>query len=397
MWRKWVLSIDVEINNKYDPSLSIMAKLSKLYKSLSDNQRYNFWIAATNLFLCMFTFWLGVTVQFVVVDKTTDYQSKLMYREYEKYITPQYNNLLRAISNVTKIIDTDTNKLKEMLSRSQNGKITEEDNKYMANLIDVFVSDHDYYMSYIDTIVNNAMSLKYVLPKDKQHIINSYCRDILVKKIAVEVLLESNSIDDFSNKVKAYFSSDKFINNTRMPLNSNMLKVIDKEIASVYILGHIQGTERIGLVVYHDILDKVLKISTIYNDELGYFGKNKDSIGEWWNGLSLLNKSFIVLLCTIIIGAIFCTWFLGRLSLPSDPDRNHTAEEYRNIKKERDVLHNLVIANADTMDGQKEEIKDLKDKVEDLKELNFKYYKDIENLKKELVEYYKMERLKNNQ
>lgn len=333
-----------------------MDKISRLYKSLSDNQRYNFWSAATNLFLCMFTFWLGITIQFIVVDKTTDYQSKLIYREFEKYITPQYNNLLRAQSNATKILyNIDENKLKEIASRFKNGKMTKEDDRYIANYINSFISDYKDYMLYVDTIVDNAMSLKYVLPKDKQNKINSYCRGILVERIAVDILLESNSIDDFSNKVKAYISSDKFIHNTRTAINPNALEKINKEIVSIYTFGHIQGTERIGLFVYLDILDKALKVSTIYNDELGYFGKKKYTIDKLWNNVPLFYKSFLVLICTIVIGYLFCRWFLRKLSLPSDPNRGYTAEQYKSIKKERDNVYKI-FENQNEIKRLREEI-----------------------------------------
>lgn len=67
-------------------------RLVKVYQSLSDNQRNNFWLAASNLFLVVFTFWLGLTVQYIVVDNNAKLNAKLMQLEYYRNVSQDYDN-----------------------------------------------------------------------------------------------------------------------------------------------------------------------------------------------------------------------------------------------------------------------------------------------------------------
>ena len=128
-----------------------MPKLSKLYKALSDNQRYNFWSAATNLFLCMFTFWLGITIQFIVVDKTIDYQSENARIEFMKYVEPHYKNLLHTSNYICESVLNQ--ELYDILKTNEKQEL----NKEQIKIINKFDSNYKEIMSNVDQFKESAV------------------------------------------------------------------------------------------------------------------------------------------------------------------------------------------------------------------------------------------------
>ncbi len=371
-----------------------MPKLSKLYKALSDNQRYNFWSAATNLFLCMFTFWLGITIQFIVVDKTIDYQSKNAYIQYVEYIEPQYNNLLLTANFIGKnIIHQEMYDLLKKIGKKELSKeqLSEEQINIINNRIAVFDSNYKEIMSNVDQFIESTMLLKHVTLSDnrKQDQILEHVNKIRHGQIIIDVIKDNDiHIDSIESVMDEYFTSDEYI--IEHKTFTSFVKKDRKQVRELIELvkdlrsqtEYIEGARIVG--AYYIFLSStymnILEVCKIYENEL-YGGSKEVSISQWWNDVPLFYKSFLVLICTIVIGYLFCGWFLFKLSLPSNPKRDYTAEEYRSLKKERDELHNLVIVNAATMERQTTDINDLQNKVRDLEELNWEYYNEINRLR----------------
>lgn len=364
-----------------------MPKLSKLYKALSDNQRYNFWSAATNLFLCMFTFWLGITIQFIVVDKTINYQSENARIEFMKYVEPHYNNLLLANKYIGENIINQ--EIYELLLKKKKELSMEAINIYKKHMAK-FDSNYREIMSNVDQFIESTMLLKSAISDEvKRNEINKLANVIRDTKFILDIIKsEDVHIDSIEYVIKEYYTSDEFaigsksftsfITTEKLEDIINPIKEVSRLMQSI----NIENTKiMIAYYYFSSVTYKyILDVCQIYENEL-YGGSKEVSINQLWNDVPLFYKSFLVLICTIVIGYLFCSWFLCKLSLPSNPKRDYTAEQYRSLKKERDELHNLVIVNAATMERQTKDINDLQDKVRDLEELNWKYYNEINRLK----------------
>ena len=363
-----------------------MDKILRLYKSLSDNQRYNFWSAATNLFLCMFTFWLGITIQFIVVDKTIDYQSENARIEFMKHIGPDYKNLLHTSNYICESVLNQ--ELYDILKTNEKKEL----NKEQIKIINKFDSNYKEIMSNVDQFIESAVSLVYVLPLDneKREQILCHVYKIKIGEFIINAIRKNIHIDSLKSVIDEYHKSDEFIIANRTFVTTRKDNEIVEELVELVREYHYQTENNIyaekfasfiSFYIFSSLVcNDVLEICQIYENEL-YGGSKEVSISQLWNDVPLFYKSFLVLICTIVIGYLFCVWFLGKLSLPSDPKRDYTAEQYKEIKNERDKLHNLVIVNATTMERQTKDINDLQDKVRDLEELNWKYYNEINRLK----------------
>ena len=61
------------------------------YKKLSHNDKVLFWQIVTNVFLVIFTFWMGLSVQKMVVNNATKFNDN---KTTVDYILPIYNKII---------------------------------------------------------------------------------------------------------------------------------------------------------------------------------------------------------------------------------------------------------------------------------------------------------------
>lgn len=47
-------------------------RLTTIYRQLTQEQRVNFWTILTNLFVVLFTFWLGLSVQDMIATRHSE-------------------------------------------------------------------------------------------------------------------------------------------------------------------------------------------------------------------------------------------------------------------------------------------------------------------------------------
>lgn len=339
-----------------------MDKISRLYKSLSDNQRYNFWSAATNLFLCMFTFWLGITIQFIVVDKTIDYQLENERIEFMKYVEPHYNNLILANKYIGE--NMINQEMYELLLKKEKEPSMEAINIYKKHMAQ-FNSNYREIMSNVDQFIESTMLLKYTISDEiKRNDINTHVNMIRDNKFILDIIKSDDvHIDSIEYVIKEYYTSNEFAIGTKSftsfittekleDIIINPIKEIRRQMQSI-------NTEKTKIMIAYYFFSSVtythiLEVCKIYENEL-YGGSKEVSISQWWNNVPLFYKSFLVLICTIVIGYLFCRWFLFKLSLPSNPKRDYTVQEYRSLKKERDNVYKI-FENQNEIKRLREEI-----------------------------------------
>lgn len=342
-------------------------KLSELYKSLSDNQRFNFWTGTTNLFLCLFTFWAGLTLQFAVVDKATNYQSKLLYQEYDTKVTPKYLNLLEAERDIFLLYSKDdfdkikeTNKdLSSLLNKPSFKDFSKEKIQSITNTYSMLISNYDSIIRpSTETITNNAIDLRYVLPENKKKEIENLTQKILLYDAIYYALSNSKSQDELSSKLNDFFKSEKYTKNTRLAINGITRDLIIEDAIKIYNNAYDKSklhpslpiNELLNCQILTSIVLDAAEIYLIYDNELGF---NKQI--SWWDNQSLWIKSIIVLLCTFIGGMVIFIMFF-KILCSQKTKRRPTREEYNDMKKNINNLQDQVEAFETDIDRLEHEI-----------------------------------------
>lgn len=327
-------------------------KLSELYRSLSDNQRYNFWIAATNIILCFFTFWYGLTLQFAVVDETTNYQKKILHQEYDTKVEPRYLNMLYAQQDLGQLFSKkDLDKMKEInnMFKIRNNKLSKHNIDLKEDIIQHIKENGQKLKSYYDTIIqpsvytiiNEATKLRYVLPEKEQNEIARLTLEILTFDGVYYAFIDSKSKTEYLEKITEYFLSPQYVENTRIPINGITIDYMRENAEKLYenylVLSIFDEELLAEYVMLSKIINNTISIYLKFDDELGFLR----NISKW-DALNLWEKSTIILLITLVIGWVFSFFFLKRVCMPLKSKRHPTRDEYNEIKKDVDNLKDQI-------------------------------------------------------
>ncbi len=368
----------------------------RMYQGLSDSQRSNFWVTATNLFLCVFTFWLGLTIQFLVVDKVDKYNATLVRIEYEDKVIPTYLKLLHFSQPIWDLISTDelekiSNKIdsceKILIKKHREEKLKAIKSTYFSGLNKKYNLE---VASAIDSVLDCASQLRFIIPEQEDSIIMMISKMYMTNTVISTY--KKNEISDDTTLVfmplNAFFNTAQWNKLTRRmigPDNKNDMTVAYNILRNMNINEDMDFllSEQVGM-----LLINIWQLSYLFQENLGY--NNSAKLNNFWNTTSVWNKSIIVLLLFFIVFVPFIIIFLRQLlTLRS----KYTDEEYRKIrddkfKLQRDVeLQRLAIENSlESMNSMKKELISECDKnVELLQELKEKNA-EIRKLKMELIQ-----------
>ena len=67
-------------------------KVREIYKQLTPEMRGQFWTITTNCFLVLVTFWMGITIQYMVYNMGSERQDQVMRHQIVDKIYPLYQN-----------------------------------------------------------------------------------------------------------------------------------------------------------------------------------------------------------------------------------------------------------------------------------------------------------------
>lgn len=212
------------------------------YKKLSHNDKVLFWQIVTNVFLVIFTFWMGLSVQKMVVDNATKFNDN---KTKVDYLLPIYNKII-AKETFIKFVSEITTASKEDIKTAANN-ISE----WTSNNIDTVISD-------AKEIVELMSIFRYYVNDEEYRTISAHNSNILLNIKLIELYKIHTPGEDINiNKsLTEYIHSEEYMKNVyhylgeKVPklisdmdeLNSGMLSSIDtsliKEIAAPMAYGN---------------------------------------------------------------------------------------------------------------------------------------------------------------
>ena len=296
------------------------SRLRKIYQSLSDNQRNNFWVAATNIFLVIFTFWLGLTVQYIVVDSNSKVNSQLVKLEYYQNVSTDYASLIKQVNLLlnsdlaTKLDNTDSNKNLNTYFNLYNNKFIE-------------------ITKITDTTIVLANRLAWIISDNKtEKKLNKSILQATVYNGLLKICVEKPKIQDVETLMSEYFESDFFINQTHTVTTDDF-----RQAASLTVKDLIkkQPNELLCVNILNKIVESVTSIFTILHSELGNRPNNTlQKITRFWDDIPTIAKSTILLFILLAIGYLISNQLLQKMNLPSQNNK-YTRENFERLSKEK--------------------------------------------------------------
>ncbi len=332
-------------------------RLIKVYQSLSDNQRNNFWLAASNIFLVVFTFWLGLTVQYIIVDNNAKLNAKLIKLEYYKNISQDYEKLIQQ----------------QNLFSNSSLSIPEESSPIfiLTTYFDLYNNSFKEITTVTDSVIVLANKLEWIISERK--VAKKLENDIL-KATLFNGLLKSSvvnsKIQNRDNLLDAYLKSDFFINQTHVITTDDFRKEAINQIND--IAKSTDSNELFCAKILNEIVSAVSDIFIILNTEIDNTPNNDfEDIVVIWDDVPTIIKSLIILLLLLIIGFFVANRLLIKMYLPSK-SKVYTKEEYNSINRKKEelekkikLLEDSLLQNDSIIYTQQVQIKKMEESIED--------------------------------
>ena len=140
--------------------------IKQSYQPLEDNSKSSFWQILTNVFLVLFTFWMGIFVQDLIASKNEEVNNKLLSFQYIDRIHPDYKKVFDndIFSNLLVFADVNNNhnkKLQEHLKKMEEDPFFYEDSLKEDSLI-----YHRFQLNYVQYLLSNK---KEIIELSKYH------------------------------------------------------------------------------------------------------------------------------------------------------------------------------------------------------------------------------------
>lgn len=176
-------------------------KIYEVYKTLSEIQKNNFWASVINIFLIVFTFWLGLTIQFMIVDTNAKYNNQLIRLEYNEKISHDYEKFLYY----QQLFNND-------IAQLIKGSKTEQHVRRASLSPDKML----VYANTVDSIVQYATKLSWSIPNNNIKVLRNELLMVSSLNGILKVYL-NNTKETFSvNDVEKYFQSEDFIKTNKI-------------------------------------------------------------------------------------------------------------------------------------------------------------------------------------
>lgn len=303
----------------------------RLYKHLSPENKGAFWSLVSNIFICIITFWLGITLQCYINDKGQQYNERLTrYQIIDKFY-PDYQQCVDSCSSVYSILQYANDE------RERNG--IEKAYSILSEYLD---NDSNYIE--IDCAVEAAIEYySKVLPYiSKRDIADS------IRKNNYKLFLGRRLLSNINPKICD--STTVFVDKTiSLFSKSDSIKEVNRLIQECYALeskiGHSDSTTYICQKLYS--LSKTMFLSRMFRTkEEGYKEaiiqfilypmianrkviENEFLIQEpeitWefsWENIRLILKDIRSIALFILLGCIFVGYILFRILMMRIFDRN---------------------------------------------------------------------------
>lgn len=373
-----------------------LTRMRKDYKQISNNQKSNYWTIATNIFLVLFTFWMGIFVQDLIATKNSKINDKLLKIQYVDNILPDLKYIWEdeAFSNCKELLSMGVSCQYKINSYKDSITVHPEYSDSLQRKILEIKKDSTSYMQ---------MYKSYLVNHKKEIIEFGYRSDSIMSKYRYYVTdaeladsIRSNSLALRLALYAAEITLDSTLLNKDMIIGRNDTITKFDKIEHYYAHQLSSPSHQLSAGMQHD-LDKGAKLSTIYygissSDSLTIFNEivkgcinntmlmNEIMLGEDLkeNGIQdIIYKSFLdkvlsnpisTFIITLLFAILACALFSQVLSPSTGTNREDAIKALDNkiLKYEQQLQSYLRTNNSSEHKilAQDLEITDLKHKNE---------------------------------
>ena len=291
-----------------------MFPLRKIYKRLSSTERGHYWAIVTNVFVVIITFYLGLTVQSKVANKSAESSRKLSHYQIVDKIYPDYSNIYESHEKIIGYL------FRWLSSHST----FEESNTKMVQ----FISDHE------DEFIKMGQHVADVVGKCKFYYgvenFNKSSQDngqILLGIQAIKLNNEKTDItkDELFEYLTNYMTSSEFL--LKASPNTNIGSLSN----TIYDLIQESYNEKNAEIIKRIILPSALNNILLLGEEMNFAQKDKNERESPWVTLA------IVIVVCVILSNFFAVWIA-----PRNDNTQNESKEYERLRTSIDNKNAII-------------------------------------------------------
>lgn len=276
-------------------------KLNSIYNRLSNDQKPNYWSAVTNVVLVIFTFWMGLAVQQMIVDKNSEYTSKLVQYEYLDKVYSRYAEIIQKC-----------NRPMAFLTVRLNAQPLDIANDILEDL-QFHKTEWDNYVEAVEEL--GPIVIKYAETKQERDSIANYFTEIFTFTLLYKICSDSiqYSKTDIDNVVYLAFASPNYV------LSTNHHQTNIENISNtVYTMYNETSKEQLAAVALQRTFEPYLHITACLERQVSYAYPDKNKSKTFLEKIQWMSLSDVVLLLLscIGIGLFICYFLLWILPIP---------------------------------------------------------------------------------
>lgn len=323
-------------------------RLTTIYRQLTQEQRVNFWTILTNLFVVLFTFWLGLSVQDMIATRHSELNERLAHYAY----VDRFYNDMQNIENEYAYIIT------KVFDNVESEKVTENDVKNVSEFLKSNKTEVVHAAAAIDSTLRK---FKYYCDNDEEFKkLTSITLAIPTYRFVLSVLESDSTISE--KELRTIIQAKMCSKHNGLPIIARR-KVLDEATDKVVSIFKKNKSEK-----EKDFYASIL-LNLVEETQNGYFflkGKIQ-SVNKQPSFFKRLNFSWesIVLLVILIVLAFLISNVFVRFIAPKSIERNHSNEDFIRLKKENERLENIKATNKLYIKQLEDDIKSLKKEAVD--------------------------------
>ncbi len=343
----------------------------RFYRTLKHDDKLLFWQIISNLFLVVFTFWLGLSVQNMIINKSTQYNDN---KTRVDHILPVYN----AITSSEVFLYTT-----QLLEREGSDALVANHKEYIIENIDVIIAD-------AKALIKQMSTFRYYVNSDDFNTISANNASILLYIKFIE--LYRNYVYDkeiIKNAIVEYCKSAEFVQNGMIISDWDIVHKVQQLCDEYFNILNLHYGD-----AYHNILSDGILNSSVYarfgNEILVAIVENASIVTKYLtpnrNAIQIPIEPWTILcigiLIIVIIGFVITKVISqkGGTSV-SSVDYNIlqrrltqmeqmeitpliAKDEYVRLQREIEKLESIIEDDMETQRGLREEIRVLKEKLQ---------------------------------
>lgn len=341
-----------------------MIALRDCYKSLAPESRGHYWVLVTNVFLVIFTFWLGICIQDLVANKNAKASLKLAHYEIvdrmqDKYFSV-YDSCGSIISELYKITYASINKKEQTKEIYRYINMNKEDILYSAKCIVNIVGEYKYYFDSQKTSnasLNNSLILVglklLAIINNKENLTNELLKKDLINYMATPEFMIKGSL-----------------NSRLLELSNTMIEMFEK----IQRENKKEDYER--EIIKNFILVPELSNIMLLTDEINYANDGDESFLSTIN-IILKSKSIYALIPLIFFALLVCEFFIRTFAPISIIKNEH--KKYNEIDNKIKQYETEIQQMKDSFKSQYTILVSKDEEIKELKRINSELEKDADN------------------